>query len=219
MTNLNEMKTTELKEMAKELKIKNWWTLNKATLITEIELLQKPVELPQLTKLEQIAMSEIPVNEFYEDGLDSILWTDTYIDQSEIPAKKLRGVLSSLAQKGILILYSTKEKNLSGANESTLALTELGKIWMTQWLEGKITPITDEPKAKETKVTDDSTSKSQKNTDDSIITLKELIPTNMKGTKARRILRDANIERPYKQWEWHTVEHKELIAKVKSLLK
>ena len=36
MTNLNEMKTKELKEMAKELKVANWWNLKKADLITEI---------------------------------------------------------------------------------------------------------------------------------------------------------------------------------------
>jgi hypothetical protein len=40
MKNLNEMNSKELKGMAKELKVKNWWNLNKATLITEIELLQ-----------------------------------------------------------------------------------------------------------------------------------------------------------------------------------
>lgn len=38
MTNLNEMKTKELKEMAKELKVKNWWTLKKNELINEIAL-------------------------------------------------------------------------------------------------------------------------------------------------------------------------------------
>lgn len=36
MINLNEMKTKELKEMAKELKVKNWWTLKKIDLINEI---------------------------------------------------------------------------------------------------------------------------------------------------------------------------------------
>ena len=38
MTNLNEMKTKELKEMAKELKVKNWWTLKKTDLINEIAI-------------------------------------------------------------------------------------------------------------------------------------------------------------------------------------
>ena len=36
MTNLNEMKTKELKEMAKKLGVKNWWLLKKSELINEI---------------------------------------------------------------------------------------------------------------------------------------------------------------------------------------
>ncbi len=36
MTNLNEMKVKELKEMAKELGVKDWWNLKKEDLITEI---------------------------------------------------------------------------------------------------------------------------------------------------------------------------------------
>lgn len=40
MTNLNEMNTKELKEIAKELKVKNWWTLKKAELIAAIEAIQ-----------------------------------------------------------------------------------------------------------------------------------------------------------------------------------
>lgn len=37
MTNLNEMKTSELKKMAKDLKVKNWWLLKKSEMIMEIE--------------------------------------------------------------------------------------------------------------------------------------------------------------------------------------
>jgi hypothetical protein len=60
MKNLNEMNSKELKGMAKDLKVKNWWNLNKATLITEIELLQinevevKEVEVPKLVLLPKI---------------------------------------------------------------------------------------------------------------------------------------------------------------------
>lgn len=36
MTNLNEMKVKELKEMAKQLGVKDWWNLKKEDLITEI---------------------------------------------------------------------------------------------------------------------------------------------------------------------------------------
>lgn len=43
MTNLNEMNTKELKEMAKELKVKNWWTLKKAELIAVIEAVRTEI--------------------------------------------------------------------------------------------------------------------------------------------------------------------------------
>lgn len=38
MKNLNEMKSKELKEMAKELGVKNWWSLKKNDLINEIAI-------------------------------------------------------------------------------------------------------------------------------------------------------------------------------------
>lgn len=40
MKNLNEMNSKELKELAKEMKVKNWWNLRKAELIEEIDKLQ-----------------------------------------------------------------------------------------------------------------------------------------------------------------------------------
>ena len=41
MTNYNELKTTELKNLAKEKKVKNWWLLKKAELIESLESLEK----------------------------------------------------------------------------------------------------------------------------------------------------------------------------------
>lgn len=124
MKKINEMTSTELKAMAKELHIKNWWKMKKADLVTEIEKLQK----------------------------------------AEKPATK-----------------KNKKKTEQQAH--------------------------------------DVSNKSQKQENENIITLKELLPKNMKGSKARRILRNADIERPYKQWEWDTVEHADIIDKVKELLK
>lgn len=40
MKNLNEMTSKELKEMAKEMKISNWWNLKKSVLIEKIEKAQ-----------------------------------------------------------------------------------------------------------------------------------------------------------------------------------
>lgn len=129
MKNLQEMKVMELKEMAKELKVANWWTLKKVDLIKAIE------------------------------------WT-----------------------QGI-------------TNPPTLILEPKAKA---------------EPKKPEAK----PEPKAEVPVNDNLITLKELIiEAGVKGTKARRILRDANIERPFKRWEWDTKEHKEILEKVRSLLK
>lgn len=200
--------TTELKAIAKELKVKNWWTLKKEDLITEIEKVQTPpVQLPELTELESQAMADIPKNDFYEDGLDSVLWTDIYLESSSIPSKQLRGVLSSLSQKGLLSLYSTKKSSNGGdCTDSTLSLTNSGKIWMVRYLAGEI------------KVEAKATVK-ESAPQENIITIKEIIGNTMKGTKARRLLRNANIERPYKRWEWHTEDHKEIIAQIQKILK
>lgn len=54
---------------------------------------------------------------------------------------------------------------------------------------------------------------------DNIITLKELALTyGIKGNKARRMLREANIERPFKRWEWDQEEHHDILTEVKALL-
>lgn len=44
MKNLNEMTVKELKEMAKEMKISNWWNLKKSVLIEKIEAAQNMTE-------------------------------------------------------------------------------------------------------------------------------------------------------------------------------
>ena len=41
---------------------------------------------------------------------------------------------------------------------------------------------------------------------------------NIKPSKARRILREANIERPYKRWEWDQEEHDKILTEVVVLL-
>ena len=55
--------------------------------------------------------------------------------------------------------------------------------------------------------------------DEDILTLKEIIlELGIKGTKARRILRNSDIERPYKRWEWDKNKHEEIIKQVIELL-
>lgn len=52
-----------------------------------------------LTDYEKQILQDITKDDFYEDGLDSGIWADVFLDTTKIPAKQARGVLSSLVQK------------------------------------------------------------------------------------------------------------------------
>lgn len=54
MKNLNEMTAKELKELAKELKVKNWWSLGKAALIEEIEKIQNESDEDKAAREEEL---------------------------------------------------------------------------------------------------------------------------------------------------------------------
>lgn len=88
-----------------------------------------------LTELEIKALKEIPLDDFYENDLDSILWLDTFVDCCSIDNKILRGVLSSLKKKGYINMWIHKSK--SGKNEDTLTLTDTGRAWMERHINGR----------------------------------------------------------------------------------
>lgn len=122
---LNNLNTTDLKALAKEFKVKNWWNLKKAELRLELGVIQSTLE--EETKAEE-------------------------------PKKKA-------------------------------------------------------PKDKKEKVDKD---------EDNLITLKELAAEfGMKGTKARRILRDHTVSRPYggNRWEWDTDLHQDELEMARTALK
>ena len=61
--------------------------------------------------------------------------------------------------------------------------------------------------------------KKEKKSSENIVTLKELAVTyGIKGSKARRLLREAKVERPFKRWEWDQEEHHDILTQVKVLL-
>ena len=131
MTNNNyeAMTATELKDQAKERKVKNWWNLKKAELVEALSTLDKVEEAEKATKEAE----------------------------TELNGEKTL----------------TKKDPAEGIEK-----------------EGE-----------------------------NIITLKELaMEYGIKGSKARRLLREANIERPYKRWEWDQEEHHNIITQVKVIL-
>lgn len=90
------------------------------------------------------------------------------------------------------------------------ALTALDKIEEAEEAAKKAEAQKEAPK---------KTKKAEKKDPENIITLKELALTyGIKGSKARRLLREANIERPYKRWEWDQEEHHDILTEVKALL-
>lgn len=148
-TSLEELKTltaADLKTLAKELKVKNWWNLKKADLITELTNIKLDLE-------DQAAVQK--ANEEYQEEL-----------------KK----------------------------------AETQEAKKTQKAQAK-------KKAKAAKVEKD---------EENLVTLKELAAEfGMKGTKARRLLRDAAISRPYggNRWEWDKNLHIDELNMAREYLK
>lgn len=134
---LTTLNLKSLQSLAKEFKVKSWWTMKKADLISEISSIQET--------------------------------------------------------------YKKAEESFKGAEEETQKKEESPKS-----------------QAKKTK-----TPKVEKD-EENLITLKELAAEfHMKGTKARRLLRDASIPRPYggNRWEWDKNLHVDELNMAREYLK
>lgn len=85
----------------------------------------------ELTKMERQVLDAITKDDFYEDGLNSCLWTDVFLDTVKgfykIDSKTARGVISSLIKKKIInpILFKGRD--------SSVKLTEYGKTVMREF--------------------------------------------------------------------------------------
>lgn len=67
MKNLNEMTAKELKEIAKEMKISNWWNLKKEVLIKKIEEVQNMSEEEKQAIADQKAKEDAAIAEYTKD--------------------------------------------------------------------------------------------------------------------------------------------------------
>lgn len=136
--NLETLTAAELKTLAKEFKVKNWWNLKKAELLEALTLLQ-------------------------EEQKEEEHLTD--LDKEEAIEK------------------AAKELGISKSSKKT-------------------------PKVEKD--------------EENLVTLKELAAEfHMKGTKARRLLRDAAISRPYggNRWEWDKNLHIDELNMAREYLK
>lgn len=167
LIDLTTLKAEDLKKLAKDHKVQNWWLLKKADLIAALAEIQ--AEVKEEEHLTSDDINDLVSQVKQELGLDK---EDPQEENSLVPMPGTRG--PNCGEKAA----------------------------------GK-TP----KKAKAPKVEKDQ---------DNLVTIKELAAEfNMKGTKARRLLRNEAALRPFgsNRWEWDKVLHTEELAKVREILK
>ena len=143
--NLETLTAAELKTLAKEFKVKNWWNLKKADLITELTKIK--------LDLEDKAAVQKATEEYQEE------------------------------------LKKTESQETQPSEKKTSKKTKAPKV---------------------------------EKDEENLVTLKELAAEfHMKGTKARRLLRDAAISRPYggNRWEWDKNLHIDELNMAREYLK
>lgn len=148
---LSTLTAENLKKLAKEYKVKNWWLLKKTELLEALTLIQEEAK-------EETHTTEEDIEELVEK-----------------------------AAKELGIELETRE----------------------------------EPKQKTPKAKKEKTPKVEKN-EENLVTLKELAAEfKMKGTKARRLLRNETAARPFggNRWEWDKDLHKAELELARSILK
>ena len=150
-TNLETLNLKNLQTLAKEFKVKSWWTMKKADLLESLTLIQ---------------------NEEKEE---------THTTDADVQE---------------MVQRAAKELGIQ--------------------LDPQETTATEKKATKKTKA-----NKVEKN-EENLVTLKELAAEfHMKGTKARRLLRDASISRPYggNRWEWDKNLHVDELNMAREYLK
>ena len=181
--NLTTLKSTELKELAKEFKVKNWWLLNKNNLINALVEIKLDLE-------DKAAVEEANLELQKEQEKSPLTEDEEYCHYCG--TRKKKGFLCP----------------------------ECGRDWAAPKDSGNSTQTqgkgTKAPKAKTPKAP-----KVEKN-EENLVTLKELAAEfKMKGTKARRLLRNETAARPFggNRWEWDRDLHKEALEVARAILK
>lgn len=170
LIDLTTLKTEDLKKLAKDHKVKNWWLLKKADLVAALAEIQAEVK-----EEEHLTSDDI-------DDLVSQVQKELGLNK-EVPQE----------ENPLVPMPGTQDPN---------------------WGEkaaGKASKKAKTPKAP--KVEKDQ---------DNLVTIKELAAEfNMKGTKARRLLRNESALRPFgsNRWEWDRVLHTKELNKVREILR
>lgn len=170
LIDLTTLKTEDLKKLAKDHKVKNWWLLKKADLVAALAQIQAEVK-----EEEHLTSDDI-------DDLVSQVQKELGLDK-EVPQE----------ENPLVPMPGTQDLNRG------------------EKAAGKASQKAKTPK----------TPKVEKD-QDNLVTIKELAAEfNMKGTKARRLLRNESALRPFgsNRWEWDKVLHTEELNKVREILK
>lgn len=140
MTNLNEMKSKELKEMAKELGVKNWWTLKKNELIEEIAFaIADKEDQGEEVNVDEIAETaaessqddaeaiETESHETNQDAQENA--TESNVDDPEHAEEK------PTPKRGALLAFNGKEQNICawGKELGISPNTLYGRIYKMGW--------------------------------------------------------------------------------------
>lgn len=178
LIDLTTLKTEDLKKLAKDYKVQNWWMLKKADLIAALAEIQAEVK-----EEEHLTTDDI-------DDLVSQVKQELGLDKEDPQGEK-----PVFDENHI---YKDEKIPMPGTKDPNWGEKAAGKA----------------PKK-------DKTPKVEKD-QDNLVTIKELAAEfNMKGTKARRLLRNEAALRPFgsNRWEWDKVLHTEELTKVREILK
>lgn len=140
--NIENMTSKELKAMAKELKVKNWWNLKKAELIAAIQSIQNDTEDVEETASEESIVEEENVSEdytivtknsnggvtviaeYHHEDITQNVQDDS--EETEKPAKKSRGKMIEYNGESKNLNQWAKELGMSGQ-------TLFARIYISGW--------------------------------------------------------------------------------------
>ena len=82
--------------------------------------------MTKLTELEKTVLHDITTDDFYEYGLDSLIWADSFMYNTvSISSKEARGVLASLIKKNII-------RPIAKGRDGVIGFTDYGKSVMRE---------------------------------------------------------------------------------------
>lgn len=170
----------------------------------------------KLTPMEIKILNAMRNNE-YNDALEENgacgTWSFTAIYNSGIEAKKARGVISSLIKKG---LVGVTTQNHVKDDPETIWFTKEG-VKLFDNADGEECSWGGPKLLKEIEIDDLEPINDDMSKESHIFTIVEIAKElDIDPKKARKILRENNIEKTGKQWEWKTKKEYERIKKLLS---